>query len=124
IAGAAYDSSGAVVPNVSITVKNAETAFARNVKTNQSGQYSVASLASGSYEIRAEAPGFRVQLLKTVVTTGAVTNLDLHLEVGDQKEIVTVDSATPQVEYQRHSIDQVVGRQQIEQLPLNGRSFL
>src|ERR1700681_2971386 len=66
IAGAAYDPTGALVPNVSITVRNAGTAFTRNVKTNQSGQYSVASLAAGVYQMRAEAPGFRGLLLKTV----------------------------------------------------------
>jgi len=124
IAGAAYDPSGAAVPGATITVKNADTAFARRVKTNDSGQYSVASLAAGTYEMRAEAPGFRALVLKTLVTTGAVATVDLHFEIGDQKDAITVDSAAPQLEYERHAIDQVVTRQQIQQLPLNGRSFL
>src|SRR5438128_4408898 len=110
IAGAAYDRAGAVVRNVSITVTNAGTGFARAVKTNQSGQYSIASLAAGPYEMRAEAPGFRAFQLKTAVITGAVTTVDLHLEVGDQKETVTVESVAAQLEYQRHTIDQVVAR--------------
>ena len=124
IAGAAYDPSGALVPNASITVTNTGTAFARQVKTNQNGQYSVASLAPGTYEMRAEAAGFRTLSLKTAVATGAIATVELHFEIGDQKETVAVDSAAPQLEYERHAIDQVVGRQQIQQLPLNGRSFL
>jgi len=124
IAGAAYDPSGAVVPNVSITVKNSANAYIRNVRTNESGQYSVASLAAGRYEVRAEAPGFRTLVTESLVTTGAVTTIDLHFEIGDQKDTISVDSTASQLEPERHTIDQVVTRRQIQQLPLNGRDFL
>src|SRR5450759_3633858 len=73
IAGTVYDASGAVVPNASIKVKNAATAFERVLLSNQSGQYSVASLAAGAYEMRVEAPGFHTLLVRAVVATGGVT---------------------------------------------------
>ena len=124
IAGTVYDSSGGVVPNASIKVKNAATAFERALLSNQSGQYSVPSLAAGAYEMRVEAPGFHSYSVKAVVATGGVTTVDPHLQVGEQKDTVTVETINPQIEVESHTIDQVITRQQIQQLPLNGRSFL
>jgi hypothetical protein len=124
IAGTVYDASGGVVPKASITVKNAATAFDRQLLSNQNGQFSVPSLAAGAYEMRVEAPGFHTLSVNAVVSTGAVTTVDAHLQVGEQKVTVTVETVNPQIEVERHAIDQVVTRQQIQQLPLNGRSFL
>ena len=124
IAGTVYDASGGVVPNASITVKNAATAFDRQLVSNQSGQFTVPSLAAGTYEMRVEAPGFHSLSVKAVVATGTVTTVDPHLQVGEQKDTITVETVTPQLDLESHTIDQVVGRQEIQQLPLNGRSFL
>ena len=124
IAGAAYDPAGAVVPGASITVTNAETRFARRVLTNERGQYSVASLAAGRYQLRAEAAGFRSLMIETTVATGAVDAIDLHFEIGDQKDTISVDSTAPQLQTESHTVDQVITRREIQQLPLNGRSFL
>ena len=124
IAGTVYDASGALVPNASIKVKNAATAFERSLLSNQSGQYSVPSLAAGEYEMRVEAPGFHTFLVKAVVATGGVTTVDPRLQLGEQRDTVTVSTVNPQIEVESHAIDQVVTRQQIQQLPLNGRSFL
>ena len=46
IAGSVYDASGEAVPNAAITVRNAATGFGRALRSNQAGQYSVASLAA------------------------------------------------------------------------------
>ena len=124
IAGTVYDASGAVVPNASIKVRSDATAFERSLLSNQAGQYSAPSLAAGTYDIRAEAPGFHALDTKAVVSTGNVTTVDLHLQVGEQKDTVTVATAPQLIDVERNTLDQVVTRQQIQQLPLNGRSFL
>ena len=124
IAGAVYDASGGVVPNASIAVRSAATGFERALKSNQTGQYSVASLAAGTYEIRAEASGFRALDVQAVVSTGAVTTVDLHLEVGEQRDTATVAASEQLIDVERHTLDHVVNRKQIQELPLNGRSFL
>ena len=124
IAGTVYDPSGGVVPNASIKVKNAATAFERVLLSNQNGQFSVPSLAAGTYEMHVEAPGFHGYSVKAVVATGGITTVDPHLQVGEQKDTVTVETINPQLEVEAHTIDQVISRQQIQQLPLNGRSFL
>src|SRR5438105_768695 len=124
IAGAVYDPSGAAVPNAVVTLRNAATGFDREVRSNQAGQYSLPSLASGVYEMHAEVPRFRAVAVKVVVATGAVTTVDFHLQLGETKETVNVDTVAPQIEVERHTVDQVISRQQIQQMPLNGRSFL
>jgi Carboxypeptidase regulatory-like domain len=124
IAGRVYDPSGGAVPNAIISVRNAATSFARGLRSNEAGQYSVASLIAGSYEMRVEAPGFRTTMVNAVVATGSVTTVDFHLEVGEQKETVTVDTTGQQIEVERQSVNQVISRKEIQELPLNGRSFL
>lgn len=124
ISGTVFDPSGSVVPNATITVTNKDTGLVRTLPAGGKGEYSATSLPAGIYELRAEAPGFRVLLREATVAVGAVTTADLHMQVGGTKDIVTVEAATPQVEYERHTVDGVIGRQQIQNLPLNGRSFL
>jgi hypothetical protein len=124
IAGSVLDASGGAVVNAAITVRSAATSFVRELHSNQSGQYSVASLNAGSYEMRVEAPGFRTMVVSAIVSTGAVTTVNIHLEVGEQKETVTVDTVAPQIEVERHNVDQVISRKEIQELPLNGRGFL
>src|SRR5207245_2235638 len=75
-------------------------------------------------QTRGEAPGFHSLSRQAVVATGDVTTVDPRLQVGEQKETVTVETVNPQINVESHTIDQVVDRQQIQQLPLNGRSFL
>ncbi|HXA51301.1 MAG TPA: carboxypeptidase-like regulatory domain-containing protein, partial [Candidatus Acidoferrum sp.] len=115
IAGRVYDPSGGAVPNATISVRSAATSFDRALRSNESGQYSVASLMAGSYEMRVEAPGFRTTVINAVVATGAVTTVDLHLQVGEQRETITVDTMAPQIEVERHSVDQVISRKEIQE---------
>ena len=55
---------------------------------------------------------------------GSTTTADFILRVGDVKESVTVEGASPQMQYDSHTVGGVVTQEQIEGLPLNGRSFL
>src|SRR5215510_13972321 len=64
-------------------------------------------------------------LREVTVTVGTIVKLDLALEVGQTTEIVTVQAAgAAQINYESNSIDGVITRQKIQELPLNGRSFL
>jgi len=124
LSGTVYDESGAVVPAAPIAITNKETGLLRNVTTSAEGVFSASSIPAGVYEVKAEVPGFRTLIRDATVEVGGVTTVDLHLQIGAQKDIVTVESVTPQIEYDRHTIDGVVNRQQIQNLPLNGRGFL
>ncbi len=124
IAGLVADDSGAVVTGASLTITNLDTGLKREVQSNPEGQYSVAALPAGRYEVRAQMAGFRQLVRGATVIVGSTTTVDLKLQVGAVSETISVDAATAQLSFDAHKIDGVVNRQQIENLPLNGRSFL
>lgn len=122
--GTVYDESGAIVANAIVKLVARDTGATRTEKTNAEGLFSFPSLQSGPYELRCEAPGFRVILRAVTVETGQIATVDMHMEVGSAKEVVTVETASAQIEYDTHAIDGVIERKYIDSLPLNGRSFL
>lgn len=124
IAGTVSDASGAVVQDASIMVTNLGTGLKRELNSNSEGQYSVAALPAGRYEVRGQKAGFRQVVRQADVVVGSTTTVDLTLQLGALTEVVTVDEATSQIAYDSHKIDGVIGRTQIQELPLNGRSFL
>src|SRR5437867_13242984 len=58
------------------------------------------------------------------VEAGRTTLVDVMLEIGDVSEIVTVRGAVPLLRYDHHQLGGVIKREQIENLPLNGRNVL
>ena len=84
IAGVVRDSSGAVMPGVTVTAVEAGTGVSRETVTGANGRYSFPTLRPTSYEIRAELAGFRT-VRQTDVVLAANQNLTLNitLELGD-----------------------------------------
>jgi hypothetical protein len=124
ISGVVADESGAIIPNASVKIRNKETGAERDLISNAEGAFSAASLPAGVYEVRVEVKGFRTVVREATVETGLTTTADIRLPIGQTSEVVNVEAATAQVEYEKHAIDGVVERQQIQDLPLNGRSYL
>ncbi|HEY7389161.1 MAG TPA: carboxypeptidase-like regulatory domain-containing protein [Bryobacteraceae bacterium] len=124
ILGTITDSSGAAVQTAVITVSNQATGTARKVAPNPFGLYNVPALQAGEYEVRIEAAGFQTVVRPATVQVGQNTTVDVSLTLGSQSQVVTVEAATAQVSYDSNSIQDVVTRQVIQELPLNGRSSL
>jgi hypothetical protein len=125
LAGAVTDATGAVVPNATVTLTNKETGATRTVESNSEGFYSAPSLPAGEYEVKVVAKGFSAFLRTATVQTGSTTTVNVSLQVGQTTEIVTVAGATATtINYESNTVQGVVTRQQIDNLPLNGRSFL
>jgi hypothetical protein len=124
IAGVVRDPSGAVAVGARVNAKSVTTAFVRTAVTSEQGDYSLPALLAGEYEVSVEAPSFQGMARPVSVEAGATTMSDFALRVGEVSESVTVDGTTPQIRYDSHTVGGVVTRSQIENLPLNGRSFL
>src|SRR5436309_7224069 len=62
IAGVVQDASGAVIPGVSITIKNVETGVIRTATSDEGGRYTVPELTLGDYEVKAQLPGFQTEV--------------------------------------------------------------
>src|SRR2546425_1490075 len=124
IAGVMRDSSGAVVPGVGVQAVNAATGLARNSATSEQGDYSFPALLPGEYQITVEAPGFERIARSVIVEAGGTTTVNFDLRVGELKESVTAEAISPLIHYDSASVGGLTTRGQIEDLPLNGRSFL
>ncbi len=122
--GTVADQNGAVLPNAIVVVKNRGTNAERKVTTNSEGNYAVDNLPPGEYEIRVEAQGFQKQLKPFNLQTAASVEENFALTVGSSSETVVVTSDAAQVNTSDYKVDGVITRERIENLPLNGRSFL
>ncbi len=122
--GTAHDSTGAIMPGVTVTVTNKDTGLQRNMTTSAEGIFSAASLPAGNYVVKASATGFRPMEVAATVQTGQVTNVDLELQLGAETEVVNVQAESAQISYDSHEISGVITHEDIQNLPVNGRSFL
>jgi hypothetical protein len=125
IVGAVRDSSGALVPGVSISCKNVQTGVARNVISGELGAYTFPALPVGTYDLEASLSGFRNEIRKGItVTVGASVSVDFTLAVGAAAEEVVVNAEATQVNTTDASLGGLVGDNAIRELPLNGRDWL
>jgi hypothetical protein len=107
-----------------VSAVSSTTGQVRTTSTTEQGDFSIPSLLPGEYEVSVAAPGF-IRVTRTVlVEAGSTSRADFELRVGDVTESVQVSGAVPQIRYDAVVIGGVVTRDQIEGLPLNGRSFL
>lgn len=125
IYGTVSDKSGAVVPNVEITITNTLTGASRSVKSNDTGNYVAAQLPVGVYSVRAQMQGFKSFVQdKIQVQVDENRQVNILLEVGSLTESVEVQAEVTQVETRSGSIREVVDSARIVELPLNGRNPL
>src|SRR5437867_4469509 len=124
ILGTVKDTSGALIPGVSITVKHTESGLTRNVVSGERGGYNVALLPVGAYEITTTMPGFKQQVRTGInLVIGQQAVIDLTLEVGGAAEQITISEEAPLVNTTLSSTSGLITEQQVKDLPLNGRSF-
>ena len=124
ILGVVTDESGGVIPGVSITVTSMDTGRSREAVTNDMGDYRVPSLVPGSYEVRAQLPGFSTLVRRGLqLTIGSELNVALTLSIGEVSEEVMVTGDAALVDTTQSVVGGVIETQQIQSLPLNGRGY-
>ena len=125
ISGKIIDAGGAVVPGVTVTVKNAGTATTRETISGSDGAFLFPDLLAGSYDLKAELKGFKSFEQKGIglSATEHVAVRTIALEVGAIEETVMVTSAAPLVQTSTGARSGVIERQQMEDIALKGRDF-
>ena len=119
ISGSVADPSGAILPNVQVTERNLGTNSTRTVTTASNGSYVFTGLPAATYEISVNAPGFETYTQQAEVTVGGHPTVDVKLAVGQGTEKVTVTAASggAEVNTQTQELSQVIGTEQVSQLP-------
>ena len=124
VLGTVVDATGAVVPGATVTLRNTETGITATTVTDGEGHYQFLNVRIGTYSVRAELQGFSAAVADRVsVTVNARQRVDLTMKVGDIGETVEVTGAARLLESESSDRGQVIGREQIVNLPLNGRNY-
>ena len=124
IAGTVQDTTGAVVPSASVTLLNLDQGITRQIKTNATGAYTFSPVRIGHYTITVTASGFaKTTQTNLTVQVAQALEVDVALKPGAATETVQVNEAPPLLQTEEASTGQVIGRQQVNDLPLNGRNF-
>jgi hypothetical protein len=124
VLGAVRDTSGAVVPGATVTLKNDATGITATAVSDENGAYQFLNVRIGTYSVRAELQGFSTAEADRVdVTVNARQRVDLTLKVGSVGETVVVTGAAKLLETESSDRGQVIAKEQIVNLPLNGRAY-
>ena len=124
VLGYVRDASGAAVPGVSVTLIDQQTKATVTAQTNGQGSYEFTDVKIGQYEVIAKATGFDISTTQAfTVTVNARQRVDVSLKTGSNSENVTVDAAASLLETDSSERGQVIGRREVENLPLNGREY-
>ncbi|HEY6967838.1 MAG TPA: TonB-dependent receptor [Candidatus Angelobacter sp.] len=125
IVGTARDSTGAVVPNATVTLTNTDTGVVvRTVKTDGSGGYSAPLLPIGHYSVTVEAPGFKTSVQKDIeLNVNDKLTINAELQVGAKGEEVVVEANPLQVETQSATATGLMTGTEIRELSLNTRNY-
>jgi len=123
INGTVADSSGAILPGVTVVAIQTDTGFRREAVTDEKGAYGLLNLPLGPYRIEASLAGFR-SYAQTGVVLQVNSNpvINVTLQLGELNETLTVQGQAPLVETRNPAVGQVIENERIEALPLEGRN--
>jgi Carboxypeptidase regulatory-like domain/TonB dependent receptor-like, beta-barrel len=120
ITGTVTDSSGAVLPNATVTLTSKDSGSSQTVTTSASGGFRFPLLRPGVYTLTATANGFSKLTQDVTAGVGQVTNTTLQLKVGTSAETIEVTGAAPLLETENANIATTYTPSQIENIPNPG----
>ena len=124
VLGTVRDSSGAVLPNITVTLTNQGTGIETKTTSDANGNYDFVNVRVGTYTVAAEASGFaKFTATNISVDVNARQRVDVTMQVGAVSQSVEVSGAASVLETDTSEHGQVINTQQIVELPLNGRDY-
>jgi len=124
ILGTVKDQSGAVVPGAKVSLTNEGTSFTLSTVSAADGAYIFTPVKIGTYAVSVEVAGFRKATRKGVaLSVQQQVVVDFELVPGQITQSVDVTAAAPLLQSTNASVGQVVDRQAVNNLPLNGRNY-
>lgn len=124
VSGTIEDSSGALVPDASVTLRNTDTNVQQATITSSSGTYSIINVAPGNYSIEVTKAGFSPsRITQLVLNVNQAANFNFTLTAGSITQSVTVTSQSSTLESTTAELGTVINTRAVNDLPLNGRNF-
>lgn len=123
IQGVISDPSGGVVPSVSVTLKNLDTAVTTTVTSSSSGNYRFSSLPPGNYVVSAVASGFQKAEVKVTLETNEVQGVNITLPLMSTTTAVNVTGEAPPLDIDDSRIQATLNSQTVRDLPALNRNL-
>ena len=129
IDGVVVDTTGAVIPGVTVVITHEPTGVVREVVSDGQGLFRAPLLPVGAYTVKAALPGFQpFETRGIALTIGQAASIRIELKPGGVQESVVVrgpiSAATPAVENTRSQMSSTISEVSIANLPVNGRNFI
>ena len=122
LSGTVTDPNQAVMPNVTVKIRNIGTGLVRELKTNDAGQYRAVLLDPGTYQLESEATGFAKSTFDGItLTVGASATLDIALSL--KQTTTSIEVGASLLSLDTSSSSSTVNAEAIANLPINGRRF-
>jgi Carboxypeptidase regulatory-like domain len=123
--GTVTDASGALVVGASVSITNVATGVAYHAQTDNLGSYHVTDLPPGTYTMDVTKSGFAEQRIQPfTLIVGQLFQENIALAVGQTQQTVSVNAANLLLNTESSHDEQLIGSQQIDNMPLNGRDYL
>ena len=123
VIGTITDSTGAVLPNATVTVIEVGTGRVLTTKTGAAGEYVFNALPVGKYHLEVKQEGFKTSAADFTLEVSQVQEISLKLETGSISTTVDVTGDVPLIDTVTSSTGEVIQGRQVTELPLNGRNF-
>jgi len=122
IGGTVTDQSGAVIPGAKVTITESDTGFSRDAVSDSSGYYVVPNLRPTRYNLAVTATGFEKFAEQNIpLLANQAATVDVRLQVGSVTQTLEVTEAAPLVNTTTQTLGDVIERERMVELPLNGR---
>ena len=125
VEGTVQDETGAVIPGASVAMTQVDTGIVRETSTNALGLFLFPRIPAGTYRVAASSTGFTTTVIEGFrVALNAPTSIDIVVEVGEVAETIIVAASAAQslLNTANAELNTNVSREQIRDLPLNGRN--
>ena len=121
ITGTIIDPAGAMIPGATIEAKNTNTGSVFQVSSTSTGNYTLAQLPAGKYQLSASMPGFK-QFLRTGITVlvAQTLRIDIQLEVGEITDTVTVSADAPLLRTESGDLSHNIASETLAEVPMIG----
>lgn len=119
ITGVITDTTGAAVPDVSITATNVQTGEKRSSQSNATGTYVLSPLAIGDYTVEARKEGFKASLQSGIrIDVNSSPAIDVRLDIGNVTERINVAAVAPTIDTESQAIGNSRYEVQLKNLPI------
>ncbi len=123
--GTVTDSSGAVIPNAEIRMRNVVNNHSRNVESDDQGFFRVTDLEVGTYAVQVEQPGFAPYRHSGIaLSVGQTARLEVVLVPASQAAQITVTAQPPPLDTSQPAVTTTIDNERIEELPVRSRNYL